>query len=1110
MLVVPLKVTKKYNIGSPLALWIDSTQCSSASSVTAVAGPRPTQSNGDIRTGTKNTNEPGEEKINSKSHRSSSSSSLSSSTSEKRKTTTGLAATAATATAVPDFTSWEVREDLSRLTSLRNALTSAIQSSNGHAVAIDNEALQIGMEYYAALVQCENYNFPIRDGIATELQLSWDCALEFDAEMTAASAASAPTSRSNIRYERACVLFNIAALHSYLASQEDGTDKPGLDRAMKRYKVAAALFKHLREKVMTGLTNTNGGGGRERTDKGNDENVVVDNDDDNNNVQDDDRNTNSTSRPLDIDLSEQALRLCENLMLAQGQRCAYNAAAIPRRSRPMHLLLSKVAMGAAELYDSVYESSLDAILREGIPNTSERWGSHARAVAARFRAAAEFHEGESAHDKSEWGREVARLEKAENMCRQAVRYAERAVASAAAVSPSSADGVLQSTEALLDELESLKRTVTKRRAEAERENTHVHQSDVPEIHDLPKIRGQNLMATRVSLPPELHPDNLDPPMFRSLLCPRAREAARQFRLQMSSLLERTMEAVKDETESAKMALAEVNLPQALAAYDASVREGGGVPPDLWEKVQNIQEDGVVEKLKQELWDLRDTSEMARRTASELAKQLDSDYELDRLFREENPNFEGHSAEEVQQIVRRNLKSCLEWLDNARGGDAVLLGMLETFETDPKFKLLHYSKGQLDVLIPAQTGPAVDTSDLASSLVELSSLLRERERILNALRKEVKDYDIWSKLKEVDDDGSDDRDDVIGKYDRVVELAIESFRGLILDIQVNLDKQPGLMERILYENTLFLEAKENAQSSSSSGEGCINMLEEAIETIERVQKQLREGRNFYNVVTPRLEQLQQSVSDISLRLTVERCEYEDNKKTMEILKRDEDLAKRLAASNTGGGGSGPMPGLETNDDAAIAADMARRFEEEETERRRSQRGGLDGIRADGSSHDILSSTSGRPDRMQPTAGNSPMDMQLNEERIRNPDAPGPTSTRRPPFRPESLDPSLSRSDRSVDMNSNHGGVNGNGGGGSDIPVPRDSIEHGPTHTRRSTELAPGQPGIYSVANDEVPQVRVDDTKVALLVSMEFEHDRVVRALQKYDNNVEQALNDLLSC
>jgi uncharacterized UBP type Zn finger protein len=53
-----------------------------------------------------------------------------------------------------------------------------------------------------------------------------------------------------------------------------------------------------------------------------------------------------------------------------------------------------------------------------------------------------------------------------------------------------------------------------------------------------------------------------------------------------------------------------------------------------------------------------------------------------------------------------------------------------------------------------------------------------------------------------------------------------------------------------------------------------------------------------------------------------------------------------------------------------------------------------------------------------------------------------------------------------------------------------------------------PGMHPVSH-ELPQVRVDDEKVASLVAMDFDPNRVFAALLRYDNNFEQALNDLLS-
>lgn len=53
-------------------------------------------------------------------------------------------------------------------------------------------------------------------------------------------------------------------------------------------------------------------------------------------------------------------------------------------------------------------------------------------------------------------------------------------------------------------------------------------------------------------------------------------------------------------------------------------------------------------------------------------------------------------------------------------------------------------------------------------------------------------------------------------------------------------------------------------------------------------------------------------------------------------------------------------------------------------------------------------------------------------------------------------------------------------------------------------------VTEVCDRQSEERMVDDEKVANLVAMDFEFEKVVSALRKHDNNLEQALNDLLSC
>jgi hypothetical protein len=54
-----------------------------------------------------------------------------------------------------------------------------------------------------------------------------------------------------------------------------------------------------------------------------------------------------------------------------------------------------------------------------------------------------------------------------------------------------------------------------------------------------------------------------------------------------------------------------------------------------------------------------------------------------------------------------------------------------------------------------------------------------------------------------------------------------------------------------------------------------MIEDAIEEAEQLSKHLKDGLDFYKIVVPKLAHLKQEVGDASIRLTIERCEFEES-------------------------------------------------------------------------------------------------------------------------------------------------------------------------------------------------------------------------------------------
>ena len=474
-----------------------------------------------------------------------------------------------------------------------------------------------------------------------------------------------------------------------------------------------------------------------------------------------------------------------------------------------------------------------------------------------------------------------------------------------------------------------------------------------------------------------------------------------FRLEINEIIQELARATEDQSESARLALNEVHLPHSLTAYQQE-QSGGGLPEDLWERVHLLQQQNLVIKLKQELWELKDAADLARENHQKIASQLDFDTSTDRTFREENPEYRGHDAGDAQKSFRKPLANYNKLLSSAQEGDSVLFQRLEQLDIEPKYDLLQFSKSQLDLLLPGakrssssssssnnstnSDSMVIDTQHLSYLCGELVKLFQKKTDLMTMMRNEFHEFDIAKAIEEkVASTQRTDQD-----YLEATKYAQKAFERMRCDIQSSMEHQNELLGTILVENEAFMNSRERT-TNSQSAESCISMIEDAMDEIDQLSKHLKEGKDFYNVVIPKLDELKHQVGDVSARLAVERLEYCETEKKASQEQKDAEMAQQLNNE------SPPRDSSEETSTENTASDT---------------------------------------------------------------DAPPSSAT----------NPSASAAEAS----------------GSD------SAAQAPSVTARA------------------PVSNVDDEKVATLVAMEFDADKVVAALEKHDNNMDHALNDLLSC
>lgn len=203
------------------------------------------------------------------------------------------------------------------------------------------------LQQYAAQLVWLSGKFPIDIGV----EFPWYPALGYNTNR--------PTSRNNLRFELANIIFNLAAMYSQLAMSSNRSTPDGLKVAANNFCVAAGILTHLRNTILPELR---------------------------------------TEPPEDMDVM--TLDSLEKLMLAQGQECFWQKAV---KDGLKDATIAKLAARVSDLYNEACEAGIQS------DSISSEWIHHMTAKHHHFAAAAQYRAACDSLEKRKYGEEVARL-----------------------------------------------------------------------------------------------------------------------------------------------------------------------------------------------------------------------------------------------------------------------------------------------------------------------------------------------------------------------------------------------------------------------------------------------------------------------------------------------------------------------------------------------------------------------------------------------------------------------------------------------------------------------------------------------------------------------------
>ncbi|XP_075056109.1 programmed cell death 6-interacting protein [Mixophyes fleayi] len=243
------------------------------------------------------------------------------------------------------------------------------KSAVGRPLDKHESSLDIVMRYYDQLGSIEP-KFPFAEGQLC-LTFTWKDAFDKGSIFGGSVKLGLPS----LGYEKTCVLFNIGALASQIASEQNLENDEALKAASKYYQLASGAFSHIKDTVLSAL-----------------------------------------NRDPTVDISPDTVGTLSVIMLAQAQEVFFLKAT---RDKMKDALIAKLANQTADFYGDAFKQCQykDALPKEVFP-----------VLAAKhciMQAHAQYHQSVLAKQQKKFGEEVGRLQHAADLVKTVTtRYDE--------------------------------------------------------------------------------------------------------------------------------------------------------------------------------------------------------------------------------------------------------------------------------------------------------------------------------------------------------------------------------------------------------------------------------------------------------------------------------------------------------------------------------------------------------------------------------------------------------------------------------------------------------------------------------------------------------------
>ena len=538
------------------------------------------------------------------------------------------------------------------------------------------------------------------------------------------------TTQTSIAYEKASILFQIAATHSAIAAAQNRSDPDGLKLAFHYFRTCAGMLTYINENFLHAPS---------------------------------------------TDLSREVIKFLVGVILAQATEVFLEKCIQEKKA---NTLVAKIASQAASMYSSLSEEVKD-FLGKGIfdrnwvtlvqvcPRPAPLLDLTPLQIKSKwFGSLAQFYRAQVDSKAGNHGDSLVRFTLAESLAKEGSRSAQSFSALWAHVSPTlPADA----GTSLLERTKSHLQLCTDRKNEAQRDNDLIYNAVLPSPDALPNI-DKAAVATPITIQevygaPEVQ-KVIGQDIFIKLIPLSVHESASVYSEEKAKLVRKEVEDAESAEVEVRSALEAIGVQEGLGRFKAMTEGGVGAEDEIPLEVRRWREDIAVMQDRESVDALvRELSRLKDAVKSELdsiSRQLDVESrECESMRVKYDHLWTQEPSASLNKSLRQDLKSHLGALEAAATSDQQVSAIWDTAKGDISLllssgleELFRASVGGAESLLDLDVGSetrneqelariAQYTTEIEERLGRIKKIAYERNEVLKDLKDKVLSSDASS-------------------------------------------------------------------------------------------------------------------------------------------------------------------------------------------------------------------------------------------------------------------------------------------------------------------------------------------------------------------------------